>query len=82
MTLLDQAPSTATGPTLRSTTRTVRGPVLVLLALVLTALLAASLATTGDSRRLDPDSVPGRLTLITRVGAGRVRDVLPAGSAD
>jgi 3-deoxy-7-phosphoheptulonate synthase len=28
--------------------------------------------------RLDPDGVPGRLTLITRMGAGRVRDVLPA----
>ena len=28
--------------------------------------------------RLDPDHEPGRLTLITRMGAGRVRDVLPA----
>jgi 3-deoxy-7-phosphoheptulonate synthase len=28
--------------------------------------------------RLDPDVSPGRLTLITRMGAGRVRDVLPA----
>ncbi len=27
--------------------------------------------------RLDPDAVPGRLTLITRMGAGKVRDVLP-----
>jgi len=27
--------------------------------------------------RLDPDRVPGRITLITRLGAGRVRDVLP-----
>jgi 3-deoxy-7-phosphoheptulonate synthase len=27
--------------------------------------------------RLDPDGRPGRLTLITRMGAGRVRDVLP-----
>ncbi|MGH8776429.1 MAG: class II 3-deoxy-7-phosphoheptulonate synthase [Jiangellaceae bacterium] len=27
--------------------------------------------------RLDPDRVPGRLTLVTRMGAGRVRDVLP-----
>ncbi|MFD1720797.1 class II 3-deoxy-7-phosphoheptulonate synthase [Amnibacterium endophyticum] len=27
--------------------------------------------------RLDPDREPGRLTLITRMGAGRVRDVLP-----
>ncbi|AEH10454.1 MULTISPECIES: class II 3-deoxy-7-phosphoheptulonate synthase [Protofrankia] len=28
--------------------------------------------------RLNPDHVPGRLTLITRMGAGRIRDVLPA----
>ncbi len=27
--------------------------------------------------RLDPDALPGRLTLITRMGAGKVRDVLP-----
>jgi 3-deoxy-7-phosphoheptulonate synthase len=28
--------------------------------------------------RLDPDRVPGRLTFITRMGAGRVRDLLPS----
>ncbi len=28
--------------------------------------------------KLDPDAVPGRLTVITRMGAGKVRDVLPA----
>ncbi|MFC9587876.1 class II 3-deoxy-7-phosphoheptulonate synthase [Streptomyces yangpuensis] len=28
--------------------------------------------------RLDPHNVPGRLTLITRMGNGKVRDVLPA----
>jgi 3-deoxy-7-phosphoheptulonate synthase len=28
--------------------------------------------------KLNPDRVPGRLTFITRMGAGRVRDVLPA----
>ena len=28
--------------------------------------------------RLNPEHVPGRLTLITRMGAGRIRDVLPA----
>ena len=28
--------------------------------------------------RLDPEAEPGRLTLITRMGAGQVRDVLPA----
>jgi 3-deoxy-7-phosphoheptulonate synthase len=27
--------------------------------------------------RLDPDRTPGRLTFITRLGAGRVRDLLP-----
>ena len=29
------------------------------------------------AERLDPDRVPGRLTFITRLGAGKVRDVLP-----
>ena len=29
------------------------------------------------AERLNPDRIPGRLTLITRMGAGRVRDVLP-----
>ncbi len=28
--------------------------------------------------RLDPEQVPGRLTVISRMGAGRVREVLPA----
>ncbi len=28
--------------------------------------------------KLDPDAEPGRLTLITRMGAGKVREVLPA----
>ena len=28
--------------------------------------------------KLDPDHVPGRLTVIVRMGAGKVRDVLPA----
>ncbi|MCX5390538.1 class II 3-deoxy-7-phosphoheptulonate synthase [Streptomyces sp. NPDC006482] len=28
--------------------------------------------------KLDPDGVPGRLTLISRMGSGRVREVLPA----
>ena len=31
----------------------------------------------GLIARLDPDREPGRLTLITRMGAGRVRDALP-----
>jgi len=34
-------------------------------------------ATAGLARRLNPDRVPGRLTFITRLGAGRVRAVLP-----
>ncbi len=29
-------------------------------------------------RRVDPDEQPGRITLIVRMGAGKVRDVLPA----
>jgi 3-deoxy-7-phosphoheptulonate synthase len=29
------------------------------------------------AERLDPDRVPGRLTFITRMGSGRVRDLLP-----
>ena len=29
------------------------------------------------AERLDPEREPGRLTLVTRMGAGRVRDVLP-----
>ena len=31
----------------------------------------------GYARLLNPDNVPGRLTFITRMGAGRVREVLP-----
>jgi 3-deoxy-7-phosphoheptulonate synthase len=30
------------------------------------------------AERLNPDNEPGRLTFITRMGAGRIRDVLPA----
>ncbi|CAM3792129.1 class II 3-deoxy-7-phosphoheptulonate synthase [Isoptericola cucumis] len=30
------------------------------------------------AERLNPDNVPGRLTFVARMGAGRVRDVLPA----
>ncbi len=38
--------------------------------------------TTGDdalrlSEKLNPEGVPGRLTFITRMGAGRIREVLP-----
>ena len=31
----------------------------------------------GADDRLNPDGEPGRLTLITRMGAGRVREALP-----
>lgn len=31
----------------------------------------------GLADRLDPDGTPGRITFITRMGAGRIRDVLP-----
>jgi 3-deoxy-7-phosphoheptulonate synthase len=32
---------------------------------------------TALARRLNPQNIPGRLTLITRIGAGRIGDVLP-----
>lgn len=48
--------STATGPTVRSTARTLRGPLLVLLALVLAGVVAGSLAATDASGALDPDA--------------------------
>jgi 3-deoxy-7-phosphoheptulonate synthase len=38
---------------------------------------AAPADVLGLIARLDPDREPGRLTLITRMGAGRVRDALP-----
>ncbi|MEU4767335.1 3-deoxy-7-phosphoheptulonate synthase [Actinosynnema sp. NPDC023794] len=47
-------------------------PVAVALGPSATARDAAGLA-----RRLNPDRVPGRLTFITRLGAGQVRGVLP-----
>jgi hypothetical protein len=47
---------TATGPTLRSTTRSVRAPLLVLLALVLAGIVAAALSATDRSGGLDPDA--------------------------
>lgn len=55
MTVVEDRP-TATGPTLSSTMRSARGPVLVVLGLVLAGLLVAALRTTGDSARLDPAS--------------------------
>jgi len=48
--------STATGPTLGTTMRSARGPVLVVLVLVVTGALVGLLGATGDGGRLDPDS--------------------------
>jgi 3-deoxy-7-phosphoheptulonate synthase len=52
--------------------RQVRNPIGIKLGPEATADLARELAD-----RLDPDHEPGRITFITRMGAGRVRDVLP-----
>jgi 3-deoxy-7-phosphoheptulonate synthase len=51
----------------------VRNPIGVKLGPSATPDDAAELA-----RRLNPDRIPGRLTFIARLGAGRVREVLPA----
>lgn len=61
MTLVEeQAPTgtgqTAGGPTVRSTARSLRGPGVLLLALVLAGVLAGVLSAAGPSGRLDPDS--------------------------
>ncbi len=52
--------------------RHVRNPLGVKLGPSTTADTALELAD-----RLDPDHEPGRITFITRMGAGRIRDVLP-----
>jgi 3-deoxy-7-phosphoheptulonate synthase len=52
--------------------RHVRNPLGVKLGPTTTADVALELAD-----RLDPDHEPGRITFITRMGAGRIRDVLP-----
>ena len=60
MTVLQEAPPTATGPTVRSTARTARGPVLVVAGIVLVGVLLGVLSATGPGGRLDPDSyTPG-----------------------
>ena len=60
MTLVQDAPSTATGPTVGSTVRRARGPVLVAAGLVLVGVLIGVLSLTGPGGRLDPDSfTPG-----------------------
>ncbi len=50
----------------------VRNPIGVKLGPTVTADTAIALA-----ERLDPDREPGRLTFVARMGAGRVRDLLP-----
>lgn len=57
MTLLQEAPpATATGPTVRTTAERARGPVAVVLALLLVGGIVGALSGTGESGRLDPDS--------------------------
>lgn len=50
------APSTATGPTVRSTWRSARGPLLVVAALVLAGAVVGVLSASGPGGRLDPDA--------------------------
>jgi hypothetical protein len=60
VTRVQDAPSTATGPTVGSTARRTRGPVLVAVGLVLVGALLGVLSLTGPGGRLDPDSfTPG-----------------------
>ncbi|HEX5496215.1 MAG TPA: 3-deoxy-7-phosphoheptulonate synthase, partial [Mycobacteriales bacterium] len=51
----------------------IANPIAVKLGPTTTPEFAAELVT-----RLDPDRIPGRLTLVTRMGSARVREVLPA----
>jgi hypothetical protein len=73
VTLLQDPPRTATGPTVRSATRSARGPVLVVAALVLVAVVLALLSG-GRGGRLDPDSyTPGGARAVAELL--RARDV-------
>jgi hypothetical protein len=56
VTVLDARPATSTGPTVGSTARSARGPLLVVLAIVVTGVALAALSATGSGGRLDPDS--------------------------
>ena len=72
MTLVDDRPSTATGPTVGSTARQVRGPLLTLLALVLMGTMIGVLSVTGPTGRLDPDSyAPAGSRAVAEVLRGR-----------
>src|SRR4051812_29019583 len=60
MTLLESAPTpTATGPTGRSVARQARGPILVVLALVITGVVVAALSV-SDRGELDPGAYDPR----------------------
>jgi hypothetical protein len=56
VTTVPEVPATATGPTAGSVVRGSRGPVLVVLALVLTGLLVAVVSATGPRGFLDPNA--------------------------
>lgn len=74
MTVLQEPPPTATGPTVRSTARTARGPVLVVAGIVLVGVLLGVLSATGPGGRLDPDSyAPGGSRAVAELL--RARDV-------
>ena len=58
--------ATGSGPTVRTTARSARGPALGAVALVLSAAVAAAAAATGSSTRLDPASyAPGGAHAVT-----------------
>jgi hypothetical protein len=60
VTQVQDAPATATGPTVRSAVRSARGPLLGAAVVVLAGVLAGVLSATGPGGRLDPDSyTPG-----------------------
>ncbi len=64
----DARPATATGPTVRSTARRLRGPGTAVLALVLAGALLGVLSITSPSGRLDPDAYsPGGSRAIAEV---------------
>ena len=72
MTLVQDAPTTATGPTVGSTVRRARGPVLVAAGLVLVGVLLGILSLTGPGGRLDPESfTPGGSRAVAELLRGR-----------
>ena len=77
------AAGTATGPTVRSTARALRGPLLVLLALVAVGVVAGGLAATGPDAELDPDSYrPGGARALAELLRDQGVDVRRAGTLD